>query len=135
MSAPNIIFLMPDQLRWDFVGAYGAPWVRTPNIGALAARGTPFERCYSPSPVCIPTCASMLTGCNALATGVLSNSYWLRPDHAACGMPSVASLLSGADYHTEAIGKTYFIPWDISEGFNHRVIAEGKRHIYIWDDY
>lgn len=135
MSAPNIIFLMPDQLRWDFVGAYRAPWARTPHIDALAARGMQFERCYSPSPVCIPARASILTGCNTLATGVLSNNYWLRPDHAECGMPSFASLLSAAGYHTEAIGKMHFIPWDISEGFDHRVIAEDKRHIHIRDDY
>ncbi len=135
MTAPNIIFLMPDQLRWDFVGAYGAPWARTPHIDALAARGTLYERCYSPSPVCIPARASMLTGCNSLATGVLSNNYWLRPDHASCGMPSFASLLSASGYHTEAIGKMHFIPWDISEGFDHRVIAEDKRHIHIRDDY
>lgn len=134
-KAPNIAFLMPDQLRWDFVGAYGAEWARTPNIDALAARGTLFERCYSPSPVCIPARASMLTGANSLATGVLSNNFWLRPDHADCGMPSFASLLSAAGYHTEAIGKMHFIPWDLAEGFDHRVIAEDKRHIHIRDDY
>ena len=132
---PNILYLMPDQLRWDFVGAYGQPHARTPNIDRLAARGTVFERCLSPSPLCIPARAAMLTGHNPLSTGVLNNNYWLRPDHAACGVPSFASLLSGAGYHTEAIGKMHFIPWDLAEGFDHRVIAEDKRHIYIRDDY
>lgn len=135
MSLPNIIFMMPDQLRWDFVGAYGAEYAHTPNIDALAARGRVFERCYSPSPVCIPARASLLTGHNAISTGVLNNNYWLRPDHDACGVPSVATLLGRAGYHTEAIGKMHFIPWDISEGFDHRVIAEDKRHIHIRDDY
>ena len=134
-KTPNIIFLMPDQLRWDFVGVYGKDWARTPNIDALAAEGMVFERCYSPSPVCIPARASMLTGHNSLATGVLSNNYWLRPDHDACGMPSFATLLGTAGYHTEAIGKMHFIPWDQSEGFDHRVISEDKRHIHIRDDY
>ncbi|WP_226781578.1 sulfatase family protein [Oceaniglobus trochenteri] len=134
-SRPNIIFLMPDQMRWDFVGAYGAPHARTPNMDALAARGTVFERCLSPSPVCIPARASMLTGHNPLSTGVLDNNHWLRPDHDACGVPSFATLLSRAGYHTEAIGKMHFIPWDSAEGFDHRVIAEDKRHIHIRDDY
>ena len=40
-----------------------------------------------------------------------------------------------AGYHTEAIGKMHFYPWDKSEGFAHRVIAEDKRHIYVHDDY
>ena len=132
---PNIIFLMPDQLRWDFVGAYRQGNAKTPHIDRLAARGMLFDRCYSPSPVCIPARASLLTGHNALATGVLSNNYWLRPDHDVCGMPSFATLLGAAGYHTEAIGKMHFIPWDICEGFAHRLIAEDKRHIHIRDDY
>ncbi|MGI9394341.1 MAG: sulfatase family protein [Boseongicola sp.] len=134
-ARPNILFLMPDQLRWDFVGAYGQPHARTPNIDALAESGVIFERCLSPSPLCIPARASMLTGHNALSTGVLNNNYWLRPDHDVCGVKTFARLLSECGYHTEAIGKMHFIPWDISEGFDHRVIAEDKRHIHIQDDY
>jgi len=132
---PNILFLMPDQLRWDFVGAYGQRYAQTPNIDALADCGVIFDRCLSPSPLCIPARASMLTGHNALSTGILNNNYWLRPDHDACGVKTFARLLSDGGYHTEAIGKMHFIPWDISEGFDHRVIAEDKRHIHIQDDY
>jgi len=77
----------------------------------------------------------MLTGQNSIATGVLNNNYWLRPDHDELGVPSFAKILSDAGYHTEAIGKMHFIPWDKSEGFDHRIIAEDKRHIHIRDDY
>lgn len=126
---------MPDQLRWDFVGCYGKRYAHTPNIDALAERGLVYNRCLSPSPVCIPARASMLTGHNSISTGVLNNNYWLRPDHDDLGVPSFATLLSNEGYHTEAIGKMHFIPWDKSEGFDHRVIAEDKRHIYIRDDY
>jgi len=132
---PNIVFIMPDQLRWDFVGCYGKPYAHTPNIDALASRGLIYNRCVSPSPVCIPARASMLTGHNSISTGVLNNNYWLRPDHDALGVPGFATLLSDSGYHTEAIGKMHFIPWDKSEGFDHRVIAEDKRHIHIRDDY
>jgi len=132
---PNIVFIMPDQLRWDFVGCYGKPHAHTPNIDALANRGVTYERCISPSPVCIPARASILTGHNSISTGVLNNNYWLRPDHKKLGVPSFATLLSNSGYHTEAIGKMHFIPWDKSEGFDHRVIAEDKRHIHIRDDY
>lgn len=134
-KAPNIIFLMPDQLRADYVGSYGHPHALTPNIDALAERGMVYERCLSPSPVCIPARASVLTGHNSLSTGVVSNNFWLRPDHVACGVPSFGSLLSNAGYHTETIGKMHFIPWDESKGFHHRVISEDKRHIHIRDDY
>lgn len=134
-ALPNIVFIMPDQLRWDFVSAYGKQYADTPNIDALAARGTVYDRCVSPSPACVPARASMLTGHNSLSTGVLNNFFWLRPDHDACGVPTFAGLLREVGYHTEAIGKMHFMPWDHSEGFDHRVIAEDKRHIHIRDDY
>jgi arylsulfatase A-like enzyme len=134
-DAPNILFLFPDQLRWDFVGCYGASFALTPSIDRLAAEGVLYERALSVHPVCIPARAALLTGCNALSTGVLTNNYWLRPDHDACGMPTFARLLSDAGWHTEGIGKMHFIPWDISEGFTHRLISEDKRHVHIEDDY
>jgi arylsulfatase A-like enzyme len=132
---PNILFLFPDQLRADFLGCYGAEFARTPAIDALAAEGIVYERAASMHPVCIPARAALLTGCNAVSTGVLTNNEWLRPDHEACGQPSWPSLLARAGYHTEAIGKMHFIPWDDAEGFSHRVISEDKRHIHIEDDY
>lgn len=131
----NIVLLFPDQLRADFLGCYGARFIKTPNIDALCSDGVRYERALSPSPVCIPARASMLTGQNCIKTGVFHNDQWLRPDHNACGMKTWAQLLYENGYHTEAIGKMHFYPWDIKEGFQHRVIAEDKRHIYIEDDY
>ena len=134
-SPPNIVFLMPDQLRPDYLGCYGASFAGTPNIDHLASQGMLYERAISPSPICIPARASLQTGHNALSTGVLTNNFWLRPDHNNCGMPTLASLLTEVGYHTEAVGKMHFIPWDQNEGFAHRFIAEDKRHIHIQDDY
>ena len=132
---PNIVILLPDQLRWDFVGCYGAGFARTPAIDGLAAGAVRYDRAISPHPLCIPARASMLTGHNAVATGVLTNGTWLRPDHARCGMPTLAEILAGRGYQTAAIGKMHFIPWDLAEGFRYRRIAEDKRHIHIRDDY
>ena len=134
-NKPNIVLIMPDQLRADFLGCYGDKFIQTPNIDALAQQGLQFNRALSPSPVCIPARASLLTGHNALSTGILTNNYWLRPDHEDCGLLSFTNALSEKGYHTEGIGKMHFIPWDIEEGFSHRWIAEDKRHIHIQDDY
>ncbi|NMA66029.1 MAG: sulfatase-like hydrolase/transferase [Clostridiaceae bacterium] len=131
----NILFLFPDQLRADFLGCYGADFINTPNIDTLCNEGIKYERAISPSPVCIPARASLLTGLNCIKTGVFNNDHWLRPDHDECGMKTWAQVLKENGYHTEAIGKMHFYPWDIGEGFEHRVIAEDKRHIYIKDDY
>ena len=44
---PNIIFMMPDQLRHDFLSCYGASFVDTPNIDALCAQGIRYQNAYS----------------------------------------------------------------------------------------
>jgi arylsulfatase A-like enzyme len=47
MAAPNnILFIMCDQLRFDYLGCYGHPHLHTPNLDALAARGVRFTRAY-----------------------------------------------------------------------------------------
>ncbi|MDQ2785877.1 MAG: sulfatase-like hydrolase/transferase [Chloroflexota bacterium] len=131
----NVVFLMPDQLRPDFLSCYGADFIHTPQIDALCAGGTRYARAISPSPLCVPMRASLLTGQNTIRTGVLNNYSWLRPDHTACGMPTWPELLAAVGYTTAGIGKMHFYPWDISEGFAYRAIAEDKRHIHIQDDY
>ncbi|MDE0304008.1 MAG: sulfatase-like hydrolase/transferase [Albidovulum sp.] len=132
---PNILLLMPDQLRADFLGCYGAAFARTPNLDRLAASGRQYKNAISPHPLCVPARAALLTGHNAVSTGVLANGSWLRPDHAACGMPTIAEILADNGYLTAAFGKMHFMPWDIAEGFRIRRIAEDKRHVYIEDDY
>ncbi len=39
MPAPkNVLWIMADQLRWDYLSCYGHPHLHTPHIDALAAR-------------------------------------------------------------------------------------------------
>jgi len=60
--ARNILFFLTDQHRTDTLGCYGNAGVQTPNLDALAAAGTRFDRCYTPSAICTPARASLLTG-------------------------------------------------------------------------
>lgn len=133
--AYNIVFIMPDQLRADFIGCYGADFIQTPHIDGLAQQGVRYQRAVSPSPICVPARAALLTGRNAIRNGVIDNSHWLRPDDHEMGITTWAEDLHEAGYQTAAIGKMHFYPWDISEGFAHRIIAEDKRHIGLQDDY
>lgn len=132
---PNILFLLADQLRPDFLGAYGAQFLRTPAIDTLAATGALYTCAISPSPICVPARASLLTGHHAHANGVIDNLSWLRPDRRAMGVATWPERLSQAGYLTSAIGKMHFYPWDASEGFATRVVSEDKRHIHVEDDY
>ncbi|MCD0448951.1 sulfatase-like hydrolase/transferase [Actinocorallia sp. API 0066] len=58
----NILFLMTDQHRVDTLGCHNPAEVSTPRLDALAASGTRFERAYTPTAICTPARASLLTG-------------------------------------------------------------------------
>jgi len=57
MNQPNIILFMVDQLSSFVLNTYGGTVCQTPNIDALAQRGTVFEHAYCPYPhhVLVPT--------------------------------------------------------------------------------
>jgi arylsulfatase A-like enzyme len=132
---PNIIFIMPDQLRADFLSCYGADFIDTPHIDSLADSGVLYNSAYSAHPLCVPARVSLLTGMDAIKNGVLDNGQFLRPDYAACGIKTWPDILGDNGYYTAAIGKMHFYPWDLRLGFQYRVIAEDKRWIHIRDDY
>lgn len=58
----NILFVMSDQLRADYLSCYGHPHIETPNIDSLAKRGVKFDRAYVQAPVCGPSRMSYYTG-------------------------------------------------------------------------
>ena len=59
---PNILWIMMDDARADTLGCYGRPWVRTPHMDAIAARGVRFETAIVQNPVCVPSRLSMKSG-------------------------------------------------------------------------
>ncbi len=135
MVRPNLLFIMPDQLRADFLSCYGADFINTPHIDSLADEGVLYAQAYSPSPVCVPARCLLLTGRDAITNGVLGIDHFLRPDLAATGVRTWPQILGDAGYMTAAIGKMHFYPWDAALGFEHRVICEDKRWLEIQDDY
>ena len=61
-SAPNIVFLLLDDLGWRDFGCYGNTFHETPNLDRLAREGVRFTNAYAACPVCSPTRASIMTG-------------------------------------------------------------------------
>ena len=69
----NMLFLMTDQHRVDTLGAYGNQLVPTPNLDRLASTGALFQRCYTPTAICTPARASLLTGQQPFRHKLLAN--------------------------------------------------------------
>jgi arylsulfatase A-like enzyme len=63
MTKPrNILYIMFDQLRWDYLSCYGHPHLQTPNIDRLAEKGVRFTNARVQSPICGPCRMSAHTG-------------------------------------------------------------------------
>lgn len=61
-NRPNVIWIIPDQMRAQAMSCNGDPNVHTPNLDALAARGINFTQARSGFPLCCPARGSFLTG-------------------------------------------------------------------------
>jgi len=62
MTRSNLLILLSDEQDARALGCAGHPWVHTPHLDALAARGTRFTNTFTPSPICVPARASLATG-------------------------------------------------------------------------
>ncbi len=98
----NVLFIMCDQLRWDYLSCYGHPTLQTPHLDQLAASGVRFDRAYVQSPICGSSRMSYYTGRYVHSHGASWN-----------GIPLKVSELTLGDYmrdlgrETVLVGKTH----------------------------
>lgn len=98
-APPNVIILLADDLGFGQLGAYGSPYIDTPNIDRLAHAGIRFTQAYAGGTVCSPSRVSLLTGRDArLLHG--NPAIQLRAEDR-----TVAHLLRSAGYETALFGK------------------------------
>ena len=101
-ETPNILWIMCDQLRFDYLSCYGHPTLHTPHIDALAARGVRFTRAYVQSPVCGPSRMSFYTGRYMRSHGANWNRFPLR-----VGEPTLGDHLRELGVRCALVGKTH----------------------------
>lgn len=69
-AAPNVVFILADDLGWRDLSCYGSPFNETPHIDAVAAAGMRFTNAYTAGSICSPTRASLMTGKYPVRTGI-----------------------------------------------------------------
>ena len=99
----NTLLIVSDEHNPWVMGYMGHPCVRTPNLDALAARGTAFTRAWSNSPLCVPARASLATGQYVHSHRCWDNAIAYRGD-----LPSWMQRLSLGGVQVDAIGKLHF---------------------------
>ena len=109
----GLIVILSDEHRADAIGCVGHPFVDTPNLDALAARGTVFTDAYTPCPICVPARACFATGRHVHEIG-----YW---DNAMpyIGTPeSWGHVLQRGGVQVESIGKLHYRDVEDDVGFD-----------------
>ncbi|MDA9789810.1 sulfatase-like hydrolase/transferase [Amylibacter sp.] len=101
----NILFIMCDQLRFDYLSCAGHKTLKTPNIDALAARGVRFSNAYVQSPICGPSRMSTYTGRYMSSHGATANFVPLR-----VGERNIGDYLKPLGVKPVLVGKTHMTP-------------------------
>lgn len=113
MTRSNLLVIMSDEHQARAMGCAGHPFVRTPNLDALAARGTRFTNAYTPSPICVPARASFATGLYPHQTRLWDNA-----------MPYTGAIrgwghaLQDKGVAVESIGKLHYRSEEDPAGFD-----------------
>ena len=113
----NVVLVTLDTTRADHLGCYGSEQAATPVLDALARRGTLFERVWAPTPLTLPSHATILTGLPAAGHGVRNNGTYRLPDEAE----SIAEILQAAGFATGAFVSAFVLDrrFGLGQGFDH----------------
>ena len=145
--APNIIYILADDLGYGDLGCYGQQKFTTPHIDRMAREGIRFTRHYSGSTVCAPSRSVLMTGFHTGHTPVRGNRE-VQPEGQfplPASSVTVAEMLREKDYVTAAFGK-WGLGFPGSEGdplhqgfdrffgYNCQRYAHRYYPAYLWDD-
>jgi N-acetylglucosamine-6-sulfatase len=102
-NLPNIIFILIDDARNDYLSIGGAPpFFQTPNIDRIGYDGVDFRNAYVATSLCAPSRATIATGLFTLKTGVGGNAFKLNES-----FYTVPEVLGDNGYYTALVGKNH----------------------------
>jgi len=121
-SRPNVLLLMADQHRADWMGCSGNAAIHTPNLDRLANEGVRFRQAFTSTPSCTPARAGLLTGMSPWKHGMLGYGEVARSYPVE--MPR---QFSGNGYYAMGIGKMHWTPQRNLHGFHSTLLDESGR--------
>lgn len=70
---PNLVVMMTDDQRADYMSCAGHPFLKTPNMDRIAKEGVRFTNMFVTNALCAPSRATLMTGQYSHANGVRDN--------------------------------------------------------------
>ena len=126
-TAPNILFIMADQLAPQFLPCYGHPVVKAPTIQRLAEQGVVFDAAYTNSPLCAPSRFVMMSA--RLPSAI---SAWDNAVEFSAEVPTFAHYMEHIGYRTCLSGKMHFVGPDQLHGFGERLTTDVYPADFTW---
>ena len=116
---PNLLYIHSDQHSPFVAGCYGDSLVQTPHLDRLAQDGALFENAYCPSPICVPSRMSTLTGRHPCQNEVWTNQHALDPS-----IPTLAHAMGAAGYWPVIVGRMHALGPDQLHGYVERLVGD-----------
>ncbi|MEM6986341.1 MAG: sulfatase-like hydrolase/transferase [Pseudomonadota bacterium] len=110
---PNLLIILSDEHQARAMGCADHDFVKTPNLDALAMRGTRFTKAYTPSPICVPARAAFATG-----QYVHQNRLWDNAMPYTGELPGWGHALQKKRVPVESIGKLHYRQASDEDGFD-----------------
>ncbi|TKG97384.1 hypothetical protein EYV94_02855 [Puteibacter caeruleilacunae] len=124
VERPNIVFILTDdQATWSMTNSNEIAGPLTPHMDQLAKESLQFTRCYTNSPVCSPSRASLITGKYPTEVGV--TEYISRDNGLNADELTWVSVLKDAGYRTALVGK-----WHLGDLEKHHPTHFGYDQFY-----
>ena len=122
-SKPNVLLILSDDHSRPFMGAYGNPVVRTPNLDRFASEGMRFERAFTAAPQCVPSRAALMTGRSPAAARIARFNSPLPPD-----VVTMPELLRSRGYFTGICRRNYHLDGPLGGRMNPEMQAAYEKY-------
>lgn len=120
----NIVYIIADQLRYDFININGNEFIDTPNLNMMASEGYNFTNAYTAVSSCIAARAAIHTGLSQTSHKRVGYEARVKWDYENM----MAEVFSKNGYHTQCIGKMHVYPARNLCGFHNIVLHDGFLH-------